>query len=56
MLAYGLWHDYAEAFTSVTGNLPRYAPTSGDYYQVRTWAEYSVSLSDMRLKPRAVGG
>jgi len=44
MLAFGLWHDYAEEFANVTGQQPRYAPVSGDYYSGRMWAEYSERI------------
>lgn len=44
MLATGLWHDYAEQVQAISGHLPSQAPTSGDYYSGRTWAEYSPTL------------
>jgi hypothetical protein len=40
-LAILLWDDYATHFKELTGKFPRYAPTSGTFFEGnRTWASY----------------
>ncbi len=43
-LTYTFWHEYAELFKEITGRFPRHAPTSGEYPDMRMWAEYSPNI------------
>lgn len=44
-LAWAIWHEYAELFKEITGRFPRHAPTSGEYPDMRMWAEYSPNVA-----------